>query len=79
MATGNTSAPWRAIAHFGAILLTIGALAGCGNHGDRSLSAAGGSAADPAAADVTPSMQTAHRIRLPLAHHHARHRHAGPR
>ncbi len=79
MATGNTSARWRAVARFGAILLTVGTLAGCGSHGNQTPGAAGVAAGDSAGDDVTPSTPTAQRIRLPLARHHVRFRHAGPR
>ena len=79
MASGQRLGRRRVIARFASMVVLAGALAGCGGHGNQPTGAGGAVAAGDETTDSSPTVPTAHRIRLPLSHHNIRHRHAGPR
>lgn len=79
MATRNTSAWPRTLAGCGSILLAATLFLGCGSHGGDAGHAGGPVASATDATEQAPVTPAAHRIRLPLAAPHVRHRHAGPR
>lgn len=79
MATRNTSAWSRTVGGCAAFLLAASLLIGCGGRGGDAAGAGGPVASANDATEQAPVTPAAHRIRLPLAAPHVRHRHAGPR